>query len=275
LSAVTLILKHDRQQADAAVVARKPVTSSIVPSDRGSPQSGFTLLELLVAIAVLSVLAGGAVLAVGSMKDHAQEVACSTDERALDTAQQALLATTGSAGDEALLVSSGYIKEPSEYHDIAVAGSEYKIIAVGPCISDGGGGGPVEIAGPADPEAPGPEAPGPEDKPEVTEPAKADPAKPDPAKPDPPEPEEAEKPDKEEKPDKPEKESETGCKKGQVDINGASHEELQKIKHIGEVRAKSVMELRPFKSVAELERVSGIGPRRLAEIQEQGVACVN
>lgn len=60
-----------------------------------------------------------------------------------------------------------------------------------------------------------------------------------------------------------------------VDINEASEIELQKIKHIGEIRALDVISNRPYDSLDQLERVSGIAAKRLADIKEEGIACVN
>ncbi|GAA4061269.1 MBL fold metallo-hydrolase [Amphibacillus indicireducens] len=62
----------------------------------------------------------------------------------------------------------------------------------------------------------------------------------------------------------------TGC----VDINTASEAELMEIIHIGDVRAKDLIDFRPFKSVDDLDRVSGIGPARLKDIINQQKACV-
>jgi competence ComEA-like helix-hairpin-helix protein len=59
-----------------------------------------------------------------------------------------------------------------------------------------------------------------------------------------------------------------------IDINSASEEELQRIAQVGPARAKSLVALRPFKSVDGLTRVSGIGDARLAQIKAQGLACV-
>ncbi len=59
-----------------------------------------------------------------------------------------------------------------------------------------------------------------------------------------------------------------------MDINTASLEELDKIKHIGPVRAAALVELRPFRSVDDMERIKGIGPQKLREIKAQGIACV-
>jgi competence protein ComEC len=65
-----------------------------------------------------------------------------------------------------------------------------------------------------------------------------------------------------------------GCEAGQVDINSAGFEELQQIIHIGPARARLVPDLRPFDTVEQLTLVNGVGPARLADIQQQGLACV-
>ncbi len=47
---------------------------------------------------------------------------------------------------------------------------------------------------------------------------------------------------------------------------------MQKIKHIGVVRAQEMLTLRPFSSVDDMKRIKGIGQKRVAEIKEQGPA---
>ncbi len=62
-----------------------------------------------------------------------------------------------------------------------------------------------------------------------------------------------------------------------IDINTAPIEELEKIKHIGESRAKQIIILREeklFSSVDELDRVIGIGPAKISDIKQEGLACV-
>ncbi len=44
--------------------------------------------------------------------------------------------------------------------------------------------------------------------------------------------------------------------------------------HIGPVRAAEMIQIRPFSSIEDLERIKGIGPSRLADIKQQGIACV-
>src|SRR5699024_4675301 len=58
-----------------------------------------------------------------------------------------------------------------------------------------------------------------------------------------------------------------------ISINDASAEELEAIIHIGPVRAQDVIDERPFDSVSDLTKVKGIGPSRIADIEEQGLAC--
>jgi DNA uptake protein ComE-like DNA-binding protein len=65
-----------------------------------------------------------------------------------------------------------------------------------------------------------------------------------------------------------------GCDDGQVDINTAPEEQLLAIMHIGEVRAPEVVRQRPFDTVADMERVPGIGPVYITDIIEQGIVCV-
>lgn len=60
-----------------------------------------------------------------------------------------------------------------------------------------------------------------------------------------------------------------------VNINTASFEDVQKIKHIGPERAQDLINLRPFSSVQDLDRIKGIGPSRINDIVVEGVACVN
>ena|GEM_PF-404810 len=63
------------------------------------------------------------------------------------------------------------------------------------------------------------------------------------------------------------------CGPGQVDINSAPVEELKRLVHVGAVLAERIVALRPFASVADLIRVPGLGPVRVADIEAQGLAC--
>ena len=59
-----------------------------------------------------------------------------------------------------------------------------------------------------------------------------------------------------------------------MDINVALKEELFRTDHIGKSRAQELMILRPFSSLNDLVRIKGIGEARVADIKEQGLACV-
>ena len=59
-----------------------------------------------------------------------------------------------------------------------------------------------------------------------------------------------------------------------VDLNTASSSDLERITGVGPTIAQRIIDARPFSSVDTLTRVSGIGDVRLANIKEQGLACV-
>ncbi|MCK5321580.1 helix-hairpin-helix domain-containing protein [Candidatus Pacearchaeota archaeon] len=65
------------------------------------------------------------------------------------------------------------------------------------------------------------------------------------------------------------------CQGNQVDINSASTEELEKLNGIGPVYAGRIIEDRPFESVEDLIRISGIGEKTLEKIKLQDIACVD
>ena len=60
-----------------------------------------------------------------------------------------------------------------------------------------------------------------------------------------------------------------------ININKASFDELREIKHIDEVRAKSIIDLRPFEKVEDLTRINGIAEKRINDIKSEGKACVH
>jgi len=64
------------------------------------------------------------------------------------------------------------------------------------------------------------------------------------------------------------------CDDGQIDINSASVEELDKIIYVGSATANSIIDSRPFDNLDELTNVYGIGDAKLEAIKKQGLACV-
>ncbi|MCK4997071.1 helix-hairpin-helix domain-containing protein [Candidatus Pacearchaeota archaeon] len=64
------------------------------------------------------------------------------------------------------------------------------------------------------------------------------------------------------------------CSDGQIDINSASIEDLDELVWVGPSTAEKIINERPFDSVDDLDKVHGIGDVKVADIIEEGLACV-
>lgn len=70
-------------------------------------ESGFTLVEMLVVVAIIGVLASVAVVAVGGMTGESREAACNADVAAVQTAADAYLAREGSTAANIAALTGG------------------------------------------------------------------------------------------------------------------------------------------------------------------------
>lgn len=64
-----------------------------------------------------------------------------------------------------------------------------------------------------------------------------------------------------------------------VNINTSDGDELQKIIHIGPIRAGEIIKLqvfsdRQFRDIFELSTILGLGPKRMKDIIDEGIATV-
>jgi general secretion pathway protein G len=90
---------------------------------------GFTLIELLVVIVIIGILAAIVVFAVGGITDKGQDSACTSDRRAIQTAEEAYFAQptkdgggNGSYGDMTKLVPK-FLAEASTLHTVTLNGT--------------------------------------------------------------------------------------------------------------------------------------------------------
>lgn len=94
--------------------------------------NGFTLVEVLLVVLILSMLATIVVFSVGGVTSDAREHTCSADARTLATAAEAYFAQTGNrtlAGSgadadryEQTLVEGGFLRDVSSWYDLDTDG---------------------------------------------------------------------------------------------------------------------------------------------------------
>jgi len=65
------------------------------------------------------------------------------------------------------------------------------------------------------------------------------------------------------------------CESGQVDINSASLNDLDKLYGIGGVKAQAIIDSRSYDSIEDLIKAKGIGEKTLDKIKSQNLACIN
>ena len=104
-------------------------------------EDGFTLIELLVVIVIIGILAAIVVFAVGGITDKGQKSSCTSDKRAIQTAEEAYFAQPtasggggGQYGTMANLVPK-FLAESSTLHTVSLGtgNTTYTIADVSPC----------------------------------------------------------------------------------------------------------------------------------------------
>ena len=96
--------------------------------------SGFSLVELLVAVTILGAMAGITAMAFGGFDSTSSSISCRSDTVSLKHAESTFFLAHARYGTEAELVSAGLLGKDSDLHDVTVASGAYTISEVGKCI---------------------------------------------------------------------------------------------------------------------------------------------
>ncbi len=96
-------------------------------TSKSKQDAGFTLVELLVVVAIMGVLSTVSVFAVRGVTDRGQESACASDKRVLEVAVETWFAdeslpTSGVLSEQAL-VNADLLRSPSTLFDVQADGS--------------------------------------------------------------------------------------------------------------------------------------------------------
>ncbi len=109
-------------------------------SVRRSGQKGFTLVELIVVIAVLGILAAVVVFSVSNVNSSASNSACKTDASEIRTAVAAYQAQNGASTtpDMTALVNGNYLQTASTYYTLTWPSGVMTLTGQGTCTGIAG-----------------------------------------------------------------------------------------------------------------------------------------
>lgn len=103
---------------------------------RATKDRGFTLVELIVVVAILGILSGAAAFAVRAITDRGESGSCGVDAKTFAAAEDSHYVLYQTYADEADLVTASLLHQESTLHDVVVVGDTYTIVPVGICVGN-------------------------------------------------------------------------------------------------------------------------------------------